>query len=444
MSHHDHALATDPTWNDRFAALPFSKIASNEWYAAQKDESEQRAAAKAEFLANDELRAPRIIYSKLRNEHVFDEAERTYQTLLNDASTDAEYEKAARRLAELYRHKEVIRGLGRTGLRKVLSQERAGNMSAEIFGEPDRDTFLNLLGKLRAKAQAVASDLPAATELLTPLGDATPEHLVRNPELSVETLQALHDDLRTLFPGLDDVIEFEGEDSEAVTPETTRWYIERQLDFFGLTEKGWTFEIIPGSTAAASTDSNRKVITIGEKRPDFTKGQLKKTGIHEVLGHAYRASGDVSLASLVFEEGFAVVLEQIVTETPREGSGEQYYTSLGLQFGLDRDGDQRDFRDTFEIMWRRYIVLAAANGKPITKETAMDKAYGQVYRTRRGDAIDTRDISYFEGARVAPEWVNTIAELPVAERRRALVWVLSGRFDPTNDQHVEQHPIVGQ
>lgn len=434
-------VANESSWNDRFMAEPFSRIASNEWYGTTTDaDVEDRQRVKQEFLHNETLETPNIDYQKLHDERTFDAAERTYQQLLSEATTDSEYTRAARRLAELYRHKEIIRGLGRTGVKYALSQERAGMMAAEIFGRPDRDTHLSLIAKLRVQAGELSNEMPEAAELLELLGDAMPEKMRGSSELEVSTLAILHQDLNELFPGIDEAIVVDGT-QEKVPSQVSERCINDLLQFFGLTERGWQVKLIPDSNVAASTDSHTKRITIGERRAEFAPQQLVKTAHHEVLGHAYRAEGQVNMTSLEFEEGFAVALEQIMTGEVRQGSGEQYYTALGLQYGFDQNDVQRNFRDTFEVMWRRAMVTAHASGKPMTREKAREQAYTQVYRTRRGDAIDTRDLAYFEGARIVPDWLNAVAELPQEERLQTLRWVLSGRFDPTNEQHVAQYPL---
>lgn len=436
------------SWTEQFAEIPFSKISSNEWYAPLSEEdSALRLRAKVDFFEDETLAEPRIDYPKLRNEHAFDATEKQYQKLLDEATTDAEYEKAARRLAELYRINEAMRlkrlsgAMGQAVLKQELSRERAGTMAAEIFGEPDRDSFLSLTARLRTQATELQDEMPEAAELLALLGDATPEVVHNSVELEKTTLSVLHEDLREIFPGIDDVITIDEERGEH-TAEATLQYIERYLDFFGLTAKGWKTELIDGSKVAANTNSSTKLITIGELRAaEFDSVQSMKTSIHEVLGHAYRSEGETSQASLKFEEAFAVALEQIMTGESRKGSGEQYYTALGLQYGLDQDGKQRNYRDTFEIMWRRAMVIARTKGEELTEDEAKDQAYTQVYRTRRGNAIDTRDMAYFEGARVVPQWLNGVAALPKEERQNILRWVFSGRFDPTDAEQVGRYPL---
>lgn len=419
-------------WQSQFDAVPFSKVSSNEWYAVSDDDGEEAVARRAEakrlFLEDDTLREPALPYPRIEGENRFDREERVYQSLLNSAITDEQYQRAAKRLAQLYRHKEVARGIGAVGARHVLSKERASNMAMEIFGEPRERDVHGMLGRLREQASELTETVPEAAELLGMMGEIRSEGWINQGVLRDETLHTLEADLETLYPGINRLLA-DIPDKGAMDPEETKRAIESTLDFFGLSEKGWQVKLIPRSKVMANTNSATKTISLGEERARFSSKQLRKTAFHEVMGHALPSEGGGAREN-VFEEAWAVCLEQIMTGEQRAGSGEQYYTSIGLQLGMDRGGRQRDFRETFEIMWRRQIVLASAKGEVVSREQARDKAFTEVYRTRRGGAIDTRDMSYFEGSQIVPTCLNELAERPEEERRVTLRSVLISRINP--------------
>lgn len=437
-------------WASKFYAEEFSGVSSNEWYDVKgiDEGSDIRLAAKREFLANEHLREPALTYPKLYNgdsfkqqqliENRFRGAERTYDQLLVQADniedktkSDANYERAAQKLAELYRHKEVMRRLGGVS-REALSRERASTMTLEIFGEPEREDFAHILSSIRANAQSQANN-PIAKELLSLTGEITPESKMPNYELTDETLRCTREGLAIIFPGFLD-ISIPVTDAN-YTPVEIAMNMQKMLDYLGMTESGWVAKTVPGTTAA-STSATNKEITIGEGRPPYTANGTNGTSIHEVVGHAFRSRNEGARpGSLSFEEGFATALEQAVTGNKRM-AGEQYYLSLGLQLGLDRSGRERDFRDTFEIIWRKILL---ANGSEPTIENvddARNKAYAQCMRTTRGAALDARDISYFVGAKNAYTWLNQAMMLPELQRVDKLRWVLSNAFDPTNPEHV--------
>lgn len=194
--------------------------------------------------------------------------------------------------------------------------------------------------------------------------------------------------------------------------------------------EGWKAELDGGKSA--HTDIRGETVYYGRGRDDFPN-ELAAIGVafHEAIVHGGRGEGP---GGLVFEEGLATCLEQVITGNKRV-PGVQYYLSIGLQAGVDRQGEMRSYRGTFEIMWRREVLLMERSGKEIDIEKARSNAQRQVHRTRRGGAIDTRDSSYFLGAQKAANWLNTIADLPESERQARLKHILSVRYDPTNPDH---------
>src|SRR5690606_14238360 len=97
---------------------------------------------------------------------------------------------------------------------------------------------------------------------------------------------------------------------------------------------------------------------------------------------------------------------------------------------------RRSFRETYEIMWRREL---ANSGKfeEDDVEKAKNTAYGLVMRVSRGLAVDTRDLSYFNGNAKASEWFNYIATLPIEQAAELTRLTLITKGDPTNPRHLE-------
>ncbi len=222
---------------------------------------------------------------------------------------------------------------------------------------------------------------------------------------------------------------------------------EAALRGFGLTEKGWSVRLIAGKQSA-DTDGDAREITYGKGRAEFTPKSIVTTPIHEAM-HALRNEhskerSDVGKVgklpgALGFEEGFSVVMEQIISGVKRV-PGEKYYMQLGLLKGMHMPEGVRaeqSFRAAYEIMWRHAALQAK---EPLTDEkvTALQaSAYGSVMRTTRGNARDNRDISYFDGAMRATIFLNETALLPPDQRIARLKWAFSGVFDPTNPDHAE-------
>jgi hypothetical protein len=103
---------------------------------------------------------------------------------------------------------------------------------------------------------------------------------------------------------------------------------------------------------------------------------------------------------------------------------------------MDRpDGEKRDFRQTYEIMWRRAVVEAGAKGETPNVKKCKDSAYQIMMRMTRGGALDTRDLSYYRGYAKAAAWLNDMAEMPSFDRIMQWHYVMQAQFDPTNPMH---------
>lgn len=425
-------------WMEKYTAVPFSGVSSNEPYAVGDDplEASKRQIAFEKFLNSPDEQAPSLDYPLL-DEAMLRSPESAYYGLLDLADKiggvegDLLYERAATKLAELYRHKEVIRGLGSTGVAKARSSEQAATMSLEVFGEPQYEDFSQLLAALRRTAQSHESVY--AGELLELIGSIESSYASPNYELHDETIELLHEDIISLYPALQEFAPIDKDDDTEIAHEDALITLQAMLD--SLHMDGW--KAVFSEKKAIETNAAKKEIRLGKNRPLFTAQTLYSTSIHEIIGHAMRSHNalkqedplkqGVFPGNLEFEEGLATGLEQVFGAQKRI-AGEQYYLSLGLQQGLDQNGKKRTFREVYEILWRRLLVI----GSDTDATDAKNKAYTQVMRTTRGGSLDARDISYFNGSKSAYAWLNDIAKLSVDERREKLSWALSAKFDPTD------------
>lgn len=432
--------------NARRSLDDFANRSSNEWYLTpegDEDAKRQRSAAKADFMVNSDIRHPEVTYPRLDSLDM-KEVEAHYQKLLAESESikdvtaaDQQYAHAARKLAELYRHKEVKRRL-EWSQDPELSRERAGAMTFELFGDIDVNDFAHIMQELRADALSLVDQSIEARELLELTSAIVPETNEPNYEIAPHAIEVLRSDIFEIFPGLEDVLSG-APDEDAPLAEKVE-FMQSVITCVS-SDRSARLKILENSTEAASTSGNEQEISIGSNRlANYSRNQLIKTSVHESIGHLERANRarqqeDIHLNgprknNLAFEEGFATAIEQIITGETRI-AGKQYYTAIGLQLGIDQDGTHRDFRQTYEIMWRRLVVQSLKSGQAISQEDAQSLAYAQVTRTNRGGAVDARDISYFEGSK-RYAWVNQVAELESVARKRALQITLSGRFDASD------------
>jgi hypothetical protein len=448
---------------EQYCKVPHSSIASNEPYGPRPmvaEDKAERAIAKRNFLRGVG-EWPDISYPQLDTPSL-DESESQYQSLL-EAIMDAEqregetpesnalYESSARKLAEVYRHMEVRRRLGGFTLKRTeMMRQRAGNMSAELFGEVDEEKFAaQLQADIRIAVEQAEKGSPekqTVTRELLGLLRVSPERTAEilsrnNPDrlelLHPEAIRVIRQDLYTIFPTLELAMnQFAGRTELTPATEGELAFVAA-LNALGLTKKSWKVEVLPNSSSA-ETHAREQTITFGEKRADFTPDAIVTVPIHEAL-HAYRAQSSKELGlpmlpgAVAFDEGLATAVEQVVSGKTRI-PGEKYFIQLGLLKGLFLPEDEREeqsYRTVHEIMWRRAALREESELTPGRVSALQSAAYGPVMRTARGNARDNRDISYFIGGQKAMPFLNETARLSQPLRLQRLKWVLSGVFDPT-------------
>ena len=116
----------------------------------------------------------------------------------------------------------------------------------------------------------------------------------------------------------------------------------------------------------------------------------ERIAVHEVYGHALRGRQE----SMVESEGFAVVLEQLIScdYKPR-----RTYRYLAASLGWGVLGNPMTFREVFEVLWRLMIISSKYDEK-----NAKEYAFGECYRVFRGGspevpgAVYLKDLVYFD------------------------------------------------
>lgn len=429
-----------------YNALEFSQVSSNEWFAVKTPaEKAEREEGEAQFRAEVALPEPDIAYPKLQPE-IIRTTDDAYQTILQQLlhleqtpEVDIMINKVIQKLGELYRYEEVCSAIGSVAhaaeRRRYL--DIASDLSLETIGGIDTEDYGHMVNDLLDDAEQ--SRVPEVRELRGMVNRIEVTEVSPSFELKESTIQLLHDDILELFPQLADLYPEEG---RTYSPEAAVEHFRRFLDALWL----YTWKVKLGSGNKVSASPATETVTIGEGREHFTSSELYAIMFHEVFGHARRASMAKRQSrvitrralpgSLDFDEGFCTGIEQVMGGR-RRIAGVQYYTSLGLQAGIDRSGRKRSFRETHEVLWRRELLLQEKAGQPIDFEKAKKSAQSQVQRTRRGGAIDARDSAYFLGAKKAYAWLNEIALLDKQERQQKLLWALSAVFDPTEEVHCE-------
>jgi len=465
-------------------SVPYTETSSKGPYRVEEDDTaalEQREAAKLAFEAGDD-EWPDLTYPGLYDLPL-DVSERGYLKLLTAVTKYAEtsgaddilvadvvYEQIARKLAEVYSHKEIMRRLDRSGeaqrakgdkRRKHLldladlSRHRSGIMSSELYGDPEQEAFDAILAAdihraLQALESTDETRKDIAIEFLERLG-LTPETAEskmsaikqeRSAELEDDTIDIIRGDVYTIFPSLESDMQPFREQKGSIKPIDALPAFQAALRAMG---SRWKVRLLRGKSEQARTSDRNEEITFGELRKAFSPEKLWLTSIHEA-GHAVRGGNAkaqkephrrIALpGSADFEEGVQVVIEQILSGKKRV-PGEKYYLQIGLLKGMYPAGGNKEqsYRTTYEIMWRRAALLQNGELTEDKQTELKDSAYDSVMRTARGNVRDNRDINYFAGAYKATQFMNETAKLPKHVRIARLRWMMSGMFDPTIPEH---------
>lgn len=286
-------------------------------------------------------------------------------------------------------------------------------MNDDIYEGPDRGLFNTLFSNLQGlAAEQQASDdafvAQTAYELSALLGQTTGE-----AQPLFEPSQALLDHygpiIREYF---DELINYLDLDPDKIyQPEEMVTVFEQALEFIGAHD--WKAVMKEGGTNR-QTSQVSKEIRIGTESDPLSGGRLGLLAAHEVGVHvASRILGEASENPLLyymglvgaepFEEGIVKVVEGVYglrDDYKMEG----HLLHSGLSLGLD--GKPRDFRDLYEVAWRRNIVSQASEGVVITDEViakAQSDAYVATTRVKRGMPTDipgmtfTKDAMYLQG-----------------------------------------------
>lgn len=451
---------------ESFRELPVSDL---EVYSYFDIDGTPEAAAireqnKAAFLA-DEIHNPKLNYPKLAYQEttkLLSDSEHAVLDLMKDA-TKFDHDMARVRAVEdilrtAYLNVAMLQISAEMQHGDLMDEERQkcadlfNLANDEVYGRPDETIFFGLVQKEKQRAQAIIADdrsvqltKDVAGEFLEGTSHIDITDNVDNFEVSAEAISAIREVVEAEFA---DFLSLVPESGEALgVPEMARLFMAAHE----LRNTGWSVRVVPGKSQLESSQSQQTTL-IGEKRKALPVGEVGGLLIHENGIHVGRRKngdglGDPLLKGLGlagyadFEEGLGVSAEEVLQGKTRE-SGTQYYLAIGFARGLD--GSPRDFRDTFELAWRREALKSAKDGQ--INQAGIDRARKQAYiqcvRIFRGTPCDipgmvyTKDQAYLRGNRQAWGVLTQIASLPLDERRQAYCKLLAAKYDPTNENHI--------
>jgi hypothetical protein len=172
----------------------------------------------------------------------------------------------------------------------------------------------------------------------------------------------------------------------------------------GADKLGWEVKRpIGGANARVSYTS--KQIEVGSHFKPRSFNHLKQIVAHEVYGHVNRhilSGGNEFSADEA--EGVAIAIEQLTRD---KFSYKRTLRYLAVSIGWGAFGEPKDFRDTFEIVWRAAIII----GKH-SEQNAKQRAFNECVRAFRGGhpnvpgAVFTKDTVYVDGNMRVWQWLE--------------------------------------
>lgn len=210
----------------------------------------------------------------------------------------------------------------------------------------------------------------------------------------------------------------------------------------------WAIELVEDSGSLGVNKSDKKVL-IGARHAHIHPQQLKALFTHEVPVHGLRAVNGEKHHKLLksglpgytnSEEGLGIFMEYAVTGVLPERNIDRY---LDIAYALGQiDGKQHTRAELLELAMARAIRRNEFSPSPLSLEDIEKEVYSHVNRIYRGSqgneyvGIFTRDIAYHVGFMSIGAYITK--QLESGTSFEALMeFILLGKFDPTNEAHVE-------
>jgi len=347
---------------------------------------------------------------------------------------------------------------------RELWASRFTEASIELYGAPEKKEATSLLVEeydllmsLKNKSgisQDLITFLTSAYEKIIP--NKTESQATPNKEAERRAIeqygQTITGNYQQLFNLVD---ESKADDFDAAA---LKDLFEKSLEWLKTNDdKDWDeWKVVEVDGTTVSVLASKKEIKLPTRREAASRQDAKGLIAHELLVHALRAkngykTGVKELATgvagyLDAEEGLGILAEDAVNNELPEKAYDRY-VDIALALGTI-DGVQINRKELFEISLARQIVRAQLKGTfDETQLPSMEKRVwthiDRIYRGGPGDAkgikqaIFTKDIAYYVGYKNMAEYIT--AQLAAGNSAESIFSFLSqGKFDPTNEKHLEK------
>lgn len=427
-------------------------------------DASERAQKKEDFMLGREY-TPRYEYNKL-DILKDDESLKEKKTAILEAVLELEVAKTepGANVAEI----ELYSEFHELRLKKILLVEAARNlhnrhisggwevakdafaqMNIEVYGEFDTPTYQ---GMIATEAERVHDFMPSTdnarmikSDLEDSLGRIDTHGEREKPLMDDETLEKLHNVVMARYENIFSVVP-DTEDDVYYDADQCVEIMNSALVVGGLAEKGWK-AAKDSKKSNPSTSAAKRIIAL----PSTTRrnaNELRRLIVHEQEVHARDgengaetgfkplANGTADYADV--EEGLGVLFECAVAgnfNNPSFDRARDRYITAGLALGAD--GQPRDARQVYEILWRTLAVRGAEDGdiSDSVIEKARNQAYAHVENAFRGSAFWMRGVVYtklkvyYEGLRKNADYITKYADSMDQAIDRAMI----GKYDHTSE-----------
>lgn len=396
--------------------------------AAVRPDPEHAKAQKAAFLAG-EVENPMFIYPTL--------ATMTADTIKSYQATAGELLAQADQLNEPHRtvYEEFIEynlqkaallaamrsyNEAKTPGEKNAARQDFMRWNVELFGEPDRITYLSLMSdKMKVISQKERS--PESEALFQELLDLLPAEVLHSNVVaerfrpSEETIRWTHDAVTALYEPL---LRHVTDTNEKISAEQLcRIFASIISDEFEAAD----WQAVQGNATSITVSGKTKRIIVPFNRAPVSAAEARRLVVHELGVHMMTAMmGEASDISALqhglagyddTQEGIAKVAEQALDGEYKEAGIDHYITAGSAYFY------NMDFRQVFEIKWRMKLLEDLASGEVPTEEkiaAIRERVFDgpQVATTRafRGtnDLPQFSDLSYYNGSLAVWQYLEKI------------------------------------
>lgn len=422
--------ALDESW---YAQL--ERVGSFQAYEYLDGNKQRREEEKQAFLTG-EKENPELDYPLLKVEDIAAREESLLS--LKEAILDEEENEVVR---QVYRWK-INEKVAENRLLKAAAtgdQRRFKRYTEFIYGKPSPEIFSYSLEKVRSLVKKAGE---SSIQEIQDTGRDLDQLLKRREGFSINLPSKETQDVakEATLKSVGDIVNVGADPTQEFSAEEIKSLFEVALR--ELSAEGWMVVINP-SKNGISVNQEKKSVEVPEKRK-LSFRALKGLIAHEIGTHAARRiRGERTKLKMLGlgldryeggEEGVATLREQVLEGGVKDFSGFDGHFAIGLATGVD--GQPRDFRQTFEILKKYYLLQNMLKGvdKGEAEKKASDSAWGRCVRTFRGTNSQTpgtcftKDIVYREGNIAV--WESVAKNGPEMNR-----WDV-GKYDPSNPRHI--------